>query len=88
MVFHLEKMMTIELRYITSSWEQFTSVLMRWLLIVSQLVRDAKFNLDDLDNKSINEGRLMYPENLNLRKKNMDDFIESYQTLFEEHSKK
>jgi hypothetical protein len=45
-------------------------------------------NLDDLDNKPINEGKLMYPEISTYEKKNMDDFIESFHSLFEEHAKK
>lgn len=76
----------IEIYINPSSWEQFTKP-MRYFLMYHELAHDV-LNLDDLDNKSINEGRLMYPEISTYEKKNMDDFIESYQTLFEEHSKK
>ena len=69
-----------------SSWQQFSKP-MRYFLMYHELAHDV-LNLDDLDNIAINEGKLMYPEISSYEKKNMDDFIESFHTLFEEHSKK
>lgn len=60
---------------------------MRYFLMYHELAHDV-LNLDDLDNKAIDEGKLMYPEISTYEKKNMDDFIESFHALFEEHSKK
>ncbi len=60
---------------------------MRYLIIYHELVHDV-LNLYDLDNKPINEGKLMYPEISSYVKKNMDDFIESSHVLFEEQAKK
>jgi hypothetical protein len=76
----------IEIYINPSSWQQFTKP-MRYFLMYHELAHDV-LNLDDLDSKSINEGKLMYPEISSYEKKNMDDFIESFHALFEEHSKK
>jgi len=76
----------IEIYINPSSWQQFTKP-MRYFLMYHELAHDV-LNLDDLDNKPRNEGKLMYPEISSYEKKNMDDFIESFHTLFEEHSKK
>lgn len=76
----------IEIYINPSSWQQFTKP-MRYFLMYHELAHDV-LNLDDLDNKAINEGKLMYPEISSYEKKNMDDFIESFHALFEEHSKK
>lgn len=76
----------IEIYINPSSWQQFTKP-MRYFLMYHELAHDV-LNLDDLDNKPMNEGKLMYPEITSYEKKNMDDFIESFHVLFEEHSKK
>lgn len=76
----------IEIYINPSSWQQFTKP-MRYFLMYHELAHDV-LNLDDLDNKAINQGKLMYPEISSYEKKNMDDFIESFHALFEEHSKK
>ncbi|MDY0142845.1 MAG: DUF4339 domain-containing protein [Bacteroidales bacterium] len=76
----------IEIYINPSTWQQFTKP-MRYFLMYHELAHDV-LNLDDLDNKPINEGKLMYPEMSSYEKKNMDDFIESFHTLFEEQAKK
>jgi hypothetical protein len=76
----------IEIYINPSSWKQFTKP-MRYFLIYHELAHDV-LNLDDLDNKTSNEGELMYPEISSFEKKNMDDFIESLHALFEKNSKK
>jgi hypothetical protein len=76
----------IEIYINPSSWQQFTKP-MRYFLMYHELAHDV-LNLDDLDNKPINEGKLMYPEISSYEKKNMDDFIESFHAFFEERSKK
>jgi hypothetical protein len=60
---------------------------MKYFLMYHELSHDV-LNIDDLDSKPINEGKLMYPEISSYEKKNMDDFIENFHTLFEEHAKK
>lgn len=76
----------IEIYINPSTWKQFTKP-MRYFLMYHELTHDV-LNLDDLEKKPINEGKLMYPEISSYEKKNMDDFIESFHTLFEEQSKK
>ncbi|WP_296686202.1 DUF4339 domain-containing protein [Flavobacterium sp.] len=76
----------IEIYINPSSWKQFTKS-MRYYLMYHELSHDI-LNVDDLDRKTSNEGRLMYPEISSYERKNMDDFIESYHTLFEEESSK
>ena len=76
----------IEIYINPSSWKQFTKP-MRYFLIYHELAHDV-LNLDDLDNIPRNEGKLMYPEISSYEKKNMDDFIESFHTLFKEQAKK
>ncbi len=76
----------IEIYINPSSWKRFTKP-MRYFLMYHELAHDV-LNLDDLDNKPINEGKLMYPEISSYEKKNMDDFIESFHNLFEEQAKK
>lgn len=76
----------IEIYINPTSWKQFSKP-MRYFLMYHELAHDI-LNLDDLDNKSINEGKLMYPAISSYEKKNMDDFIESFHTLFEEEAKK
>lgn len=76
----------IEIYINPSSWKEFTRP-MRYFLMYHELSHDV-LNLDDLDNKPINEGNLMYPEISSYEKKNMDDFIESFHSLFEQQAKK
>jgi hypothetical protein len=76
----------IEIYINPSSWKQFTKP-MRYFLMYHELAHDV-LNLDDLDNKSINSGKLMYPEISSYEKKSMDDFIESFHALFEEQMSK
>lgn len=76
----------IEIYINPSSWQQFTKP-MRYFLMYHELAHDV-LNLNDLDNTMENEGKLMYPEISSFENKNMDDFIESFHKLFEEHSKK
>jgi hypothetical protein len=76
----------IEIYINPTSWKQFSKP-MRYFLMYHELAHDI-LNLDDLDNKPINEGKLMYPAISSYEKKNMDEFIESFHALFEEHSKK
>jgi len=76
----------IEIYINPSSWKQFTKP-MRYFLMYHELAHDV-LNLDDLDNKPINEGKLMYPEISSYVKKNMDDFIEGFHALFEEQAEK
>jgi hypothetical protein len=76
----------IEIYINPSSWQQFTKP-MRYFLMYHELAHDV-LNVDDLDIKPTNEGKLMYPEISSYEKKNMDGFIESFHTLFEEYSQK
>lgn len=76
----------IEIYINPSSWKQFTKP-MRYFLMYHELSHDV-LNLDDLDNKPINEKKLMYPNISSYEKKNMDDFIESFHSLFEQQAKK
>ena len=45
-------------------------------------------NVDDLEKKPSNEGKLMYPEISSYKKKKMDEFIESFHSLFEQQTNK
>lgn len=76
----------IEIYINPSSWKQFSKP-MRYFLMYHELAHDV-LNLYDLDNKTINEGKLMYPEISSYEKKNMDDFIESFHSLFKQQAKK
>lgn len=76
----------IEIYINPSSWKQFNKP-MRYFLMYHELAHDI-LNVDDLDDKSSNEGKLMYPAISSYEKKKMDDFIESYQLLFKEESSK
>lgn len=76
----------IEIYINPASWQRFNKP-MRYFLMYHELAHDV-LNLDDLDNKTVNEGKLMFPEISSYESKNMDDFIESFHALFEEHSKK
>lgn len=74
----------IEIYINPSTWEQFNKP-MRYFLMYHELAHDV-LNLDDLEPKSWNEGKLMYPAISSYENKNMDDFIESAHALFEEQS--
>jgi hypothetical protein len=76
----------IEIYINPSSWKQFSKP-MRYYLMYHELSHDI-LNVKDLEKNISNEGKLMYPEISSYEKKNMDDFIESYQTLFQEQSSK
>ena len=76
----------IEIYINPSTWEQFNKP-MRYFLMYHELAHDI-LNLDDLDAKTWNEGKLMYPEISSYENKTMDDFIESFHALFEEQSTK
>ena len=76
----------IEIYINPSSWEQFTKP-MRYYLIYHELAHDV-LNLEDLEATYQNQGKLMYPEMSSFEKKTMDDFIESFHSLFEEEAKK
>ena len=75
----------IEIYINPSSWKQFTRP-MRYFLMYHELSHDV-LNLDDLDIKPENEGKLMYPEISSYEMKSMDDFIESFHSLFKQHAK-
>ena len=74
----------IEIYINPSTWQKFNKP-MRYFLMYHELAHDV-LNLDDLDGKSWNEGRLMYPSISSYEKVTMDDFIESSHKLFEEIS--
>jgi hypothetical protein len=74
----------IEIYINPSTWKQFNKP-MRYFLMYHELAHDV-LNLDDLEPKSWNEGKLMYPAISSYENKNMDDFIESAHALFEEQS--
>lgn len=76
----------IEVYINPSSWKQFNKP-MRYYLIYHELAHDI-LNLEDLEPKPENAGKIMYPEISNYENKNMDDFIESFHALFEELSMK
>ncbi len=58
---------------------------MRYFLMYHELAHDV-LNLDDLEAKSLNEGKLMYPAISSYENKNMDEFIENSHALFEKES--
>ena len=58
---------------------------MRYWLMYHELAHDV-LNVDDLKVIEANEGKLMYPEFSKYEGKSMDDFIESYKTLFRDKS--
>jgi len=72
----------IEIYINPSSWRKFNKP-MRYYLMYHELTHDV-LNLDDLDEQSSNEGKLMYPAISSYEKKNMDNFIESVKNVFEE----
>jgi hypothetical protein len=76
----------IEIYINQSTWEQFNKP-MRYFLLYHELGHDV-LNLEDLPENTINEGKIMYPALSRYENKNMDDFIESMHTEFENHSKR
>lgn len=74
----------IEIYINPSTWKQFDKP-MRYFLMYHELGHDI-LNLNDLDANPEYEGKLMYPALSTYENKSMDDFIESYQALFEEES--
>lgn len=73
----------IEIYINPNSWRQFSKP-KRYFLMYHELAHDV-LNLDDLSDKPSNIGKLMYPEISTYQNITMDDFIESYHTLFEEY---
>ena len=74
----------IEIYINPSTWETFNKP-MRYVLMYHELAHDV-LNLRDLDASKSNEARLlMSPELADYRSFTMDEFIESYQTLFAEY---
>lgn len=63
----------------------FLFFIVAFVFISIDLTAQSNTNEDSLP---INEGKLMYPAISSYEKKNMDDFIESFHTLFEEEAKK
>ena len=74
----------IEIYINPSTWQQFNKP-MRYFLMYHELAHDV-LNLDDLEAKSWNEEKLMYPAISSYENKNMDDFIESSHAVFEKES--
>ena len=74
----------IEIYINPSTWKEFNKP-KRYFLMYHELAHDV-LNLDDLEFKSWNEGKLMYPAISSYENKNMDDFIESAHALFEKQS--
>lgn len=71
----------IEIYINPSTWDRFNKP-MRYFLMYHELSHDV-LNLEDLEAKTINKGKLMYPEISNYENINMDEFIESFDNLFE-----
>ena len=76
----------IEIYINPSTWKSFNKP-MRYFLMYHELAHDI-LNVDDLNEKNINEGKLMYPAIAVYENKDMDDFIESSHALFEEVAEK
>jgi hypothetical protein len=76
----------IEIYINPSTWKNFNKP-MRYFLMYHELAHDI-LNVDDLEEITINEGKLMYPAIADYEKKDMDDFIESTHSLFEEIAEK
>lgn len=70
----------IEIYINYNSWKHFNKAQKYWL-VYHELSHDV-LNLNDLSNKSFNEGKLMHPEELDINY-NMDMFIESFHDLFD-----
>ncbi len=76
----------IEIYINPSSWKKFNKPMRYWLMY-HELSHDI-LNVDDLPATKENEGKLMYPKISDYEHKSMDDFIESFKKLFEEHAEK
>ena len=74
----------IEIYINPSTWKEFNKP-KRYFLMYHELAHDV-LNLDDLESDTWNEGKLMYPAISSYETMNMDDFIESFQALFEDQS--
>tara|TARA_B110000037_G_scaffold216182_1_gene274774 strand:- start:695 stop:1468 length:774 start_codon:yes stop_codon:yes gene_type:complete len=72
----------IEIYINPSTWKSFNKP-MRYFLMYHELAHDV-LNLDDLDAKPSNEGKLMYPAISSYESVSMDDFIEISHALFDE----
>lgn len=72
----------IEIYINRSTWEEFNKP-KRYFLMYHELAHDV-LNLDDLKNIPENKGKLMFPEISSYEGLTMDDFIETFQELFEE----
>lgn len=72
----------IEIYINPSSWEKFNKP-KRYFLMYHELAHDV-LNLDDLPSNEVYKGNLMYPSIESYERLTMDDFIETYQALFEE----
>lgn len=72
----------IEIYINPRTWEEFNKP-MRYFLMYHELAHDV-LNVDDLEDKDENLGKLMYPSISSYNDKDMDDFIESAHSLLEE----
>jgi hypothetical protein len=72
----------IEIYINPSSWKKFNRA-QKYFLMYHELSHDI-LNLDDLEVDEANKGRLMFPNIESYDKISMDEFIESYQKVFEE----
>ena len=72
----------IEIYINPTSWNKFNRA-QKYFLMYHELSHDV-LNLDDLEPEDANKGRLMFPNIESYDKISMDEFIESYQKLFEE----
>ena len=75
----------IEIYINPRTWEEFNKP-MRYFLMYHELAHDV-LNVDDLEDKDENLGKLMYPSISSYNDKDMDDFIESAHSLFEEQQR-
>lgn len=72
----------IEIYINPTSWNKFNRA-QKYFLMYHELSHDV-LNLDDLEANNANKGRLMFPNIESYDKISIDEFIESYQKLFEE----
>lgn len=76
----------IEIYINPTAWQNFKKP-MRYFLMYHELSHDV-LNVDDLEDISSNDGKLMYPALSSFENKNMDDFIEASHALFEKEALK
>lgn len=76
----------IEIYINPSTWKKFNKPLKYWLMY-HELSHDV-LNLEDLEQSTINDGKLMFPNLESYEKKTMEEFIESYLNLIELNFKK